>query len=578
VFDKISDTNMMERIFEAVTTHMDEDDREEALDAFERFQEATAPFDLEALLDCQEAIYAQRWEPFQVVKHDRGIELSTTQHLVLLRLSGDAAADYHEGAQNLFRMLEDCTEGKVQIGTKTSGSTELTLVDLPDDAPYRCSVAHIDDVILFSTSEEFARASLAMLKGNGHKSKFDDPRLAAALKQLPTPEDAIVFMDAKDHFDNVRKLLGVAQQHAGDNPAAQRWLGLANTIFDELAILDYLAVVEYTDGQRNVVEVMGQLLPDAEDRLLTQMLATGEPFEDWSSWVPAEATSYALSTGANLHPVYQRVVSYIRDHIPEMHLPLDNFEKWQRQVDLDLDVDLFQSFSGESVTIALPTERDSSWCSSEVVWATRCHKPARVRWLLDRLVEHLNEYEIFDVQELQLVDCEQLDGFQRVSATMLDLFDISPVVGFDDGWMYLGSSIEAVQKVLDTRGGDSPSIATTAAFQEFQLDVEGPVRGVMYVNLAEQTQQVAKLLKQAGAVLPLVIGMAESKAENNEELEELIPLRVLSELLPALGEIIGELDFLDSQLSVVHDGEERGSWHEHQVTIIRPAEDDTSQD
>ena len=581
VFETICETRFIERCVESVTLQMTEDDRERALEWLEELKTAAAPIDVHALLDSKEVVYAQRMEPFEIdtfqvgEEHGRGASFLTSQHLLLVRLSSDAARDYQRGIKNILEVSERCCEGQAAIKTEKHDTITLTTMSLPE-GPYCPAMARVGDVILLSSSCQFARDSLAMLTGNGNESgkpsKFDDPRLAEALRELPEAEDAVVFYDGRLQFDQLREMVDTLHRHAGDNPEVDRWVNLTTTIFDELAILDYVAAVEYTDGNRNCEQTLGKLLPHSEHRLLTEMLDGGEPFVDWHRWVPADATAYSLSPGANFHAVYEHAVRIMEEQLPELHQPLENFEKWQRQIDLHLDVDLLQAFSGECVSVTLPTERSSAMGGQDFVWAMRCHKPARIGWLIERLVDHLNQYPLIKMQGLRLADSEDLVGFQEVSAAICGLFGMQPVVGIDEGWMFVGSSAEAVQKVLLTRAGQLESIAETPAFKQFKLEVDGPVRGISFVNLAQQTRQIAKVCQQAGAVMPMVVGWANAQAGTDKKMEELVPLRVMAELLPSLGKIIGEFDFLESQLTMIQDGAQPGTWREYRVTLIRPAE------
>ena len=71
---------------------------------------------------------------------------------------------------------------------------------------------------------------------------------------------------------------------------------------------------------------------------------------------------------------------------------------------------------------------------------------------------------------------------------MLRAFGVRPVIGFQDDWMYIGSSAGAVKKVLDTKAGNGETIEGTEAFQQLKLEVEGPVDSIAYTNTAENTR------------------------------------------------------------------------------------------
>ena len=79
-------------------------------------------------------------------------------------------------------------------------------------------------------------------------------------------------------------------------------------------------------------------------------------------------------------------------------------------------------------------------------------------------------------QQLKLEECKDLEGFEELSVAMLGVYDVHPVIGFQDGWMYIGSSAGAVKKVLDTKAGNGETMEGTEAFQKLKLDVEGSGR------------------------------------------------------------------------------------------------------
>jgi hypothetical protein len=200
------------------------------------------------------------------------------------------------------------------------------------------------------------------------------------------------------------------------------------------------------------------------------------------------------------------------------------------------------------------------------VLALRCQKPDRIRELLHRLVDKLREHPAVAAQQLRLAKCEELDGFEELSALALAGFGVKPVIGFRDGWMMIGSNAEAVKTVLATKAGKSPTIADAKSFKQFHADVRGPVSSISYKNTAEDLHQVAAMLNQAGVIVPMVIGMAGAKANQ----EELKPVQEALGLLPSVGKIVSKLDFLQAGLSVTQDGDQPGTYRIRTVTVVRP--------
>jgi hypothetical protein len=282
--------------------------------------------------------------------------------------------------------------------------------------------------------------------------------------------------------------------------------------------------------------------------------------------VPANAVAYSLSAGANLHPLYERIIDVIKERFPEAEKSLERFEEIQSKIGVHLDRDILQAFSGEHVSISLPAAKPSLTGGRGSVLAMRCQKPDRIRGLLHRLVDKLREHPAVAAQQLQLAKCEELDGFEQLSALMLTGLGVKPVIGFRDGWMMIGSNADAIKAVLDTKAGKTPSIADAASFKQFHLKVDGPVQSISYKNTAEEIHHVAAALNQAGVIVPMVIGMIGAKANP----EDLKPVQEVLGLLPSLGKIVSKFDFLQAKLSVAQAGSQPGTYQRRSVTLVRP--------
>src|SRR5690606_9507543 len=150
---------------------------------------------------------------------------------------------------------------------------------------------------VLSTSEDLVRATVRRLQAETSESKFDDPRIRTALEKLPPPEDTVVVFDGRKYFENMGQLPEFIRQHQADNDDARRATHLLEEIIQQVSIVDLVVDVEYTDQFRNIKREYGRLADGAEERVLYKMLASGQPFDDWSHFVPAESTGFSLSTG-----------------------------------------------------------------------------------------------------------------------------------------------------------------------------------------------------------------------------------------------------------------------------------------
>ena len=565
IWNTIVETRIIERAVKIATDRLPEADVEKAKSIIDELRAAAGPFDLEAVSNAKEVVYAQ----FMVAGTVGSQQPMTGQHLVLVRVTPEAAASCEEAVKNLFGLVQKYSEGKLPVRSMDEGDTSVTTLTLPPPVPFRPTVARLGDVLLLSTSEDVARRSLAMLSGGEGESKFDDPRLRDALARLPEPEDSVVFYDGRLQFSQMKGIADFIRQVGQGEPEAERVAGLIELLFDEISIPDYEVTVEYTEGNLNRTAAYGRRVPGAEDKLLARVLCSGEPFEDWRTWVPSDALSYSLWTGINLHPVYEKVVAVIEERIPEAKPGLEQFEQMQSDLGVHLDRDLLQAFSGECVSISLPAANPAAFGGQDSVSAMRCHKPDRIRELLHRLIDELNEIPFVATQQLALVQSEDMDGFEEVSALALAPFGVRPVIGFRDGWMFVGSNAQAVKTVLDTRAGEGGlPISDSEDFKRFKIEVDGPVYSIKYSNTAESTRQIAKFLNQVGMMAPMIIAMAGAKADP----AAIEPFKEAVGLLPSAAQIVSKFDFLEAKISVTQAGDEPGSVRKQSVTVVRPPE------
>ena len=319
------------------------------------------------------------------------------------------------------------------------------------------------------------------------------------------------------------------------------------------------------EGFQNRADSYSRLLPGTDDRMLTKVLKSGQPFDDWTRWVPADAKSFSMNTGATLHPLYEWLTEFVPTVIPEAKEKFAEFETIQEQIGVHLDRDILQAFSGESVSVALPPAVPSPMASQDSVQFLRCSKPERIRELLGMAVDHLKELPPMRTQNLAMVPSSELDGFDEISAVTLAMFNVKPLIGFRDGWMIIGTNAAAIQKVFSTQQQEAASFATSDRFKEFDLDIEGPVVQANYVNTAQQTREIAQAMGQLGLILPGVLAMAGADQDSDEA-------KIVGEvlgLLPSIGRIISKCDFLESKMCVTQTAEEKGAFYKRVVVLVR---------
>ena len=555
VWDEVEKSRIIERSMQIIQSRMAEGDVEQMIAVRDTLFAAMKPVHWENIVNVQEVAYGQRMQ---------GI---SSQHVVLIRFPDDGASSLVEGLTNLFKLAEGAAKGNLKLETETFEETSLTIMRLPPGVPMAPTIGLNNDVFVFCSTPELARQCLTLMNTPSAESKFDDPRVAEALSHLPEAEDALVFFDGKALMLQLNGVVGFIQGVGAGNEDALRIAALVETILTEVNIVDHEVSVEYTDGNRNLSASYGKSAPGASETVLGKMVASQKPFEKWANWIPATATGFSLCSGVNTHPLYEWVTTEIPRRFPESKEGFERFAAIQDQFDLHLDADLLKSFSGESVSITMPGPLTPFGQSAKSVSFLRCNNAERVDELIHRAVTMLQQIPQVKAQGLTLEESKTIEGFQEIKAGIFAMMGgMTPVYGFQDGWMAMGSHSDAVQTVLLARGGESETFANSERFKQFGLEVNGPVHSISYRNTGETIRQTAQGLQQVGAMLPMMMAMAG--AGNNAP--DLAPLQDFLQMLPSIGRIVGKFDFIDAKLNVTQPGPTDGTYIRNGVTLIRP--------
>jgi len=562
IWQTVRDEKLPERVAAIVLDALPAAQRESADSINAELQTIFEAVDWSAVGESPECVYGQVMVTPQ------------SQHLLILRLpSADVAESLEDALIKFGQMVERRGGEAVRAATDSSAAAAIHSLSFPQfkEFPFQPSCARLNDVIVLSSSEPLVRQSVDLMLDGG-ASKFDDPRLKVALEKLPAPEDAQVFYDGRLQFQSMRDIGKFIREKAANDPNADRAARILEQVIDQLAILDYEATVEYTDANRNCQQSLGRLVPGAEEKLLARVLTQGAPFENWQRWVPADAQAYMLTSGANLHVLYEGVMKFLRDEVPESQPALEKLEALQAEWGVHLDRDVLQSFSGECVSLKLPAASPGVIGGQDQVLALRCQNPERIRELIGQGVGRLQEIPWFGAQQLQFGPAEKLSGFDQLSLSMLAGMGVKPVVGFHEGWMIVATNAEAAEKVIKTLAGEAPSIDSTKEFQRFGLQIDGPVYAISYTDLAASTRQAAQFIRQAGMAAPIAIGVAGAKAKPGE----LKPLQDAVALLPSIANVVEKFDFLEARLRITQAGDEPGTYVKRCVTLVRPSQGTTT--
>jgi hypothetical protein len=551
----VQDEQIGPRLLNIITSRMPQDKLATAKEKFDELQTALAPVNFHALMNAEEMVFAEAMQgPFN-------------QAMWAVRLNSEDAADCERGVVQTFETLARWSDGKVTVNATTEKDATITVLTLPKESPFQPAIARVNDIVVISMNVDLLRRSVGQLQSKSAPSKFDDPRLQAALAQLHTPDDSLVFFDGQQLFQSLHGLGDFIRSHAGNDAKAGRIAGVMDRVIDETAILDYIVTVEFTEPAHNHSVSLIKMADGYENKLLGRVIAThDQSIDEWQSWVPSDAAAFSIRRGPDLHELYDGVIKFVQEQFPESHEALDKFARLQDKIGVNLDRDILQSFSGESVCVTMPVTMPDGSTHQSSVSALKCKNPDKIRELLTRAVDALNKLPAVQMQQLKLEDCPKLEGFQQVHAAIFQMFGVQPVVGFRDGWMIMACSQEAAEKVLAARAGKAKAMDVSAMFTKFGLDPKLVLCEVSYSDIGASVRRVADAIDKVGAIAPMFLSMAAANAKP----EEIKPVQDLIGLLPSVAKVVRKFDFYDHSLSTTRQGPMPGTFIKECVTEVRP--------
>ncbi|MBL8812387.1 MAG: hypothetical protein JNM43_19640 [Planctomycetaceae bacterium] len=561
VWKEVQNTRIVEQVLQLAQSKMAEGDAEQFIAVRDALTNALAPVEWAKLTDMSEMLYAQK------------IEGPTAVHLMMARIPDGGAESLKKGVNNLFDLAVGASGGELSVETETVAGVEMKHLKLPVQGPvqFQPAIGVKGDVFIFTTSIAYAQQGLELLANPSASSKFDDTRVVDALARLPKAEDSVAIFDGEMLSAQLAGIPEFINQVANGNPEAAHVSQIISEVLTQTEAFDYEVTVEYTEGYSNRTAAYGKFSENAGETVIGKMLVHQEDFDNWSQIVPQSATGFSVNSGLTLLPLYDWVVEKLPEMVPGSQEGLDQFEAIQNQFDVHVREDILEAFPGGSVSLAFAGAPGPMGAQgSKSVTMLRCSKPERVSELLHRAFNAISEIPEVQSQGLALKPAKGLEGFEAISANPLNMAGISPVIGFRDGWMVIGTHTDAVETALVTQGGEQPGWSETEKFKSFGLPVEGAVKSISYENTGESIRAIAMGLQQAGMFAPMMIQMAASQNPNGGNQEVMQTLQQAAALLPSIGRIVGKMDFMDSKLEVCQPGPEEGTWIKHSVTLVKP--------
>lgn len=348
------------------------------------------------------------------------------------------------------------------------------------------------------------------------------------------------------------------QAGAGGMGGANPWPALVSRLVGCMAIIDYVASVEYTEGYSTHTDAFTALPADAARNPLYPVVTSSEPIKDFAQFLPKETETFSVSGGVSLPALYK----FVEDTFKEAGEPGEQaWQAWaeiQRQYKFDIRKDLIDWLDGACVSASFKQGTDDAWFAMIKVKDDAAAR-AKVDWLLEFLPETLTDLAAQNPAlamfrpMIQPTGNAELAGFHDVSFVMLP----KPMVcGVRAGWIILASSQDAALTVLATGGGKHPNVRQNPALMAELLVPAGSVQAISFSDHRHDAEQIAAVLtgvSMAGGMISAFV--PEPKAQK--------AIFKAFEIIAKLGPVAAKINFYKSSASYTEfDG---SAWTTHSV-------------
>ena len=453
------------------------------------------------------------------------------------------------------------------VQQETIAGVRVWSIALPG-APISIELFGRGDVIGLSTSR-LVTSKVASLMGGccGEGSIIDQPRFQQAIAALPRAEDGIFFFNIKALIRDLGALGDVLLAQAPQDPDALVVKQVLAKILNRVDVFDYSLTVQETEGLRELAHSITALQAEKKDAPLARVFANRKPFENPQRFIPAEATSFSVSSTIDWGALYALALEVIAEDVPQGAAKLEQWKGIQASVGLDLQRDFFDWFGGEMVSFSLPAKSPNPFGSADGVLMLGV-KDARlaaekVNAGIDKLAGLLKEHagQVLLIQEAPDISAP---GFRVVTHPAIAMW-LRPVVGVHGRWLIIGSSAEAVNAYLATSTGRAPCILENERFKTEGLVPTSPVSALSFSDMTNLGQELATGFSLMNMMMVGLIQHAEFEKPNAPETR---PLRRMISILGRLTPALAEIDFYSSSATTcTFDGL---TWRMERVLNYRP--------
>lgn len=486
--------------------------------------------------------------------------------------------------EGIVRLVEEEKDGVFIAGIVPAGATGPML-----------SVGHCKDVIAISFGGGgILPECMELLYGKGDKKGLaSTARFQRAFDDLPPAEDELSFVDLSQMFGKVNSFLkmisgqigqgrpapaapskkegsaggnsgktekpgkapapkgGSMDEEDGDAAApggsdggedeARHVLTAIIKVLDDVAIVDHVAAVQWSDGYRVFTQQATTLCDKASASPLHSVFAVNPTFGDFDRLVPKEATNFSCTSGMNFAAFYDYVHAFVEESIPGGAEMCKEFMRMQEEEwELNIRKDVLGLLTGSMMSV----EVGSDWA---IMLGVTDEKAART--LVEDLIGRLNNV-LGPEQSVRISPTKIMDGVEFIQIShpmMMMMGSLSPpVVGCAEGRLVLASNASVVKKCIQTARGKHAGISKNKRFMKEGL-VPAAGEKIDSISFTDETKTAEHLQAACGGIA-MAMGFATMGAQDAPPQVRSI-LQAIPPIVSKLGTVVGKLNFYQSSAS-----------------------------
>lgn len=468
------------------------------------------------------------------------------EYIVLTRPNKDTLEKNVAALQSIMSSAQNAQPGisieKIELEGGSMWSMMWTGV------PVKLSMFHVRDVVGLAVGDGLMTQALDTLAGRGDlKPLIASERFKAAFDGLPAAEDERVFFDMALLVDGLDQIFGsIPQPQTAEGepaPEAAAWMGLTKAFLGELRMMEHVAAVGYTEELRTINVAKTTLAANAKEKTFYKALGKPSSITKFHEYVPNAATSFSVSSGFDLGGFYNGLIEFAKAHVPGGEGYLAQWDGIQEQIGFNLQKDLLAWMGTRCVSVSLPGSGMMAMGGSDFVWMVEVTDSTaadeKITTWLNKLSTMMQEHgQMLSIAPATIGGNEKFMTLTHPAAAMF----IRPVVGVHGGYLVLGSSGGAIEKVLQTAGGQAPSILENARFKAEGLSPDGPVQSVSFQDLRGAYTGMAQMMGMAG-------GMGQMFTAGMPPEQGQVATAILG-MLAKMAPVVAAMDFYESTACV----------------------------